>query len=1064
MSDFNEFFKSRGAKTLVDRYLKNVDMYSTRKITSYRFDIEQEDYPASHYTENGLTATFKVAIKYILDDDGEELSTEFEVPREIDDVFIIEGKYRIPTNTLNSDFDIRFRTVGTGDHLIIFDYNRRYDINKKVLRIERRGDSELTLVEQRIEIKYDNINSVEGERKELLKLTEDQIRKLQVKLDLDYRPEYITKELIDQCIAFGDDRMKDLIIDKTIDTVSTSFMKHMIRGGAAGPRKFIMAKRNISGSMIRYNKLPDPMTVITNLANRFFKGSSDSKKKGGSGDDSNLQVPPGINAINLGSLSDKVSIPKTVAYNPTYADIIDLADTPINQNTNLQNSLTVSTHITDEGILFDVFDKNFRKITIKYLDYLNMKVCSSDYVDYEHNKLKPNADGQVEVKYRMKRKMVNVNEVELVDLHPDYRLSSVTRRLPFVNSTDSVRISMGTSMLKQSIPLVHAQRSLVDTGRGEELKNNSLNEKYNEDEGTVTEITENKVVIKSKSGKITEIPRKTAIKSQNDVAVYTEPKVKVGQKIKRGDVITGEIGNTLDSYKAGVNALVLFHAYFGLVNEDALVVSESFANRLTSYSIIDYSINITDQKCLKWIAPIGTKIKSGDPIVSLYRAIRMDSAVKALTDKLGGVYGESDMSTACTVEDLKVGNNIDEGYVSDVMIQYNANPIISSKDKKPDYTLSLSSQADIDEYMKDFDKKRKVIYDQFPEYVAADRLRPVLMDPKEFKIVYTVRVRIIKKTTAMVGSKITNRYGGKGVVSCVKPDELMPIMVEKNTGKQYRVEVVMNPYSTISRKIAGVLWEQDLGNIAHRIYDLVEEYKKTKTGQKKIMPMMEKYYPGRFTDLSVEEFIHLHETQPLEETYHFCVGCYSDFTGEKIEKMMEELGVEAKSDILMPETELADLEELKENLDPAEYEKAVAGMKGKYTKIDKQLQCGWMTLEELYHIPSYSNKVTTSLYGPGRGGVNFRKDQPILGRGLYRETGQKIGEMELWALLSRNAKEYIQSARGETAKEDNQKFLNNLLGLGLTIKDDKGYNQGGSDLKNQLAGMKTKFRLKIPKK
>lgn len=1063
MSSFNEFFKSRGAKTLIDRFLKNTDMYSKNKITSYTFEILEDNFPAAYYTENKLTASFIVKIKYILNDNGEELETEFEVPKEIDKVFIIEGKYRIPTNTLNSDFDIRFRTVGSGDHLIIFDYNRRYDISKKVLRIERRGDTDfLDMSAQRIEIKYDNIDSQEGDRKELLKLTENQIRKLQIKLDLDYKPEYITTQLIDQCIAFGDDRMRDLIVDKTIDTVSTSFMKYMIRGGAAGPRKFIMAKRRISNQMIRNHRLPETLTPISSLAIRFFKGSSDAKKGfGDRGDDSNLQVSPGINAMNLGSLSEKVTVPKSVAYNPTYADLIDIADTPINQNTNLQNSLTVSTHITDKGILFDVYDKNFKKITIEYLDYLNMKVCSSDYVDYEHKVMKPNADGKVEVKYRMKRKLVDVSEVELIDLHPDYRLSSVTRRLPFVNSTDSVRISMGTSMLKQSIPLTHAQRPLVDTGRSEELLDNVLNEKYGEDSGVVTAITEDKVVVKSSSGKITEFLRETAIKSQNDVAVFTEPKVKVGQKVKRGDIITGEICNNFDTYKSGVNALVLFHAYFGLVNEDALVISESFANRLASYSIIDFSINITDQKSLKWIAPIGTKVKSGDPIVSLYKAIRLSDAVQALNDKLGGIYGESDISTACTIDNLTVSNNIDEGYVSDVMIQYNANPVISTKDKKPDFTFALGSQKGIDEYMKDFDKKRQVIYDQFPEYVAADRLRPIVMDPTEFKIVYTVRVRIIKRTIGMVGSKITNRYGGKGVVSTVKPDELMPIMVDKNTGKQYRVEVIMNPYSTISRKIAGVLWEQDLGNIAHRIYGLVEEYKKTKTGQKKIMPLIEKYYPGRYTDLSVEEFIHLHETQPIEETYHFCVGCYSDYTGEKIEKMMEELHVESKSDILIPETEVTDLEELKENLDPKEYEKVVSEMTGKLRKIDKPLQCGWMTLEELFHIPSYSNKVTTSLYGNG---VSFKKDQPILGRGLYRETGQKIGEMELWALLSRNAKKYIQTARGDTAKEDNQIFLNNLLGLGLTVKDDKGYNQGGSDLKAKLAGMKTKFRLKIPKK
>ena len=73
---------------------------------------------------------------------------------------------------------------------------------------------------------------------------------------------------------------------------------------------------------------------------------------------------------------------------------------------------------------------------------------------------------------------------------------------------------------------------------------------------------------------------------------------------------------------------------------------------------------------------------------------------------------------------------------------------------------------------------------------------------------------------------------------------------------------------------------------------------------------------------------------------------------------------------------------------------------------------------------------------------------------------QKIGEDELSALLSRNAREFITGTRKDTAKEDNQLFLNNLLALGLTISDEEGFNQGGSSLKNDLKTMKTKFRLK----
>lgn len=41
--------------------------------------------------------------------------------------------------------------------------------------------------------------------------------------------------------------------------------------------------------------------------------------------------------------------------------------------------------------------------------------------------------------------------------------------------------------------------------------------------------------------------------------------------------------------------------------------------------------------------------------------------------------------------------------------------------------------------------------------------------------------------------------------------------------------------------------------------------------------------------------------------------------------------------------------------------------------------------------------------------------------------------MSLSCYLSRNARQYLQKARENTAREDNQLFLNNLLGLGLTV-------------------------------
>ena len=320
-------------------------------------------------------------------------------------------------------------------------------------------------------------------------------------------------------------------------------------------------------------------------------------------------------------------------------------------------------------------------------------------------------------------------------------------------------------MLKQAIPLANAERPLVDTGNSEELKNNVLNEKFREDEGVVKEITEHKVIIELPNKDTVEVPRRTAIQSVNDVDVFMEPKVKVGQKVKKGDVITGAVGLEQDTYKSGLNALVLFHAMFGLVNEDALVVSESFAKKMCNYSLIDLVMDVKYNEAIKWIAPIGTKVHSKDTIVTTYKAVRLDEVNKALSEKLGGLLGGGDFSEYTIENTLKVPNNIDEAWVSDVMIQETKQPVASAGKKKYDLTFAHSSQEVIDEYKKN--ENRKEIYDRFPEYVASDVLDPVNLDDCSEKVVYKIRVRLIKRTNLMVGSKITNRYG-KFTIAVVK--------------------------------------------------------------------------------------------------------------------------------------------------------------------------------------------------------------------------------------------------------------------------------------------------------
>lgn len=288
MSNFNQYFKNKGCKIIVERFFSGIDIYNKdSKLTNLEYRIvEEPPQPASYYIENGLTATHKVRLEYTINDNPGVRYAEFEVPKEIDGAFIIEGAYRISTNRLGSDWDCRIQMSGSGDYKINFDFDRKFDIQKRVLKIKK-VNPELGISEKNIEIPYEEIDKTleDPTKKEMLKLTEKQSQKFEIKLDLDYKPEYITQKLIDECLAFGDDRLKDLIIDKTLESVPNSFMQYIFTGN--NRRNFYLAKRRITSYWTKNGRIQDQVTAITTLCFRYFKGSSDAKG------DSNLQVPPG---------------------------------------------------------------------------------------------------------------------------------------------------------------------------------------------------------------------------------------------------------------------------------------------------------------------------------------------------------------------------------------------------------------------------------------------------------------------------------------------------------------------------------------------------------------------------------------------------------------------------------------------------------------------------------------------------------------------------------------------------------------------------------------------------
>ena len=182
---------------------------------------------------------------------------------------------------------------------------------------------------------------------------------------------------------------------------------------------------------------------------------------------------------------------------------------------------------------------------------------------------------------------------------------------------------------------------------------------------------------------------------------------------------------------------------------------------------------------------------------------------------------------------------------------------------------------------------------------------------------------------------------GKGVISKIVPDDKMPIV----NGK--RIEVVLNPYSTINRKIPSVIMETAMGNIAVKLQENVKELRKTVKGRKEIMPMINKYYGNKYKDMSLDDFLAKVDNNPMEEVFSFEVGCFSKYSPKIIKEWMKELGVSTQSKVMMPRTELTDLEALKEEMTEEEYNDFVKSIENEFVEVEQPLMSGMMTMEKL---------------------------------------------------------------------------------------------------------------------
>lgn len=817
--NYNSYIRSEFPKYLTKLYNFILEPV---KGTITSISVTEDDKLISYYVDNGLTCNFTFKIKYKIDG---KVKPDFEitVPKLLTSVWIIKGGIRVPVTFLVSDYDIR-----TYSESFSFDYDRKLIYNSRMYQYKDPSNPF-----EFLEVPIDKIESVP---KELRLLNDFQSTKLAIKLD-EPTPKngyIITEELCDRLIekfTGVKDQYDDFILDKRVTSPHLSLEKHLTAN-----RKELRSE--MRKKLYRYNKLY--AKDLQNKINRFFAMQSDSVMS--------VQNPASNNMINFSTVSAKLVLDKErTFFNESFADLIDVAKTPESVgNVNKNNELNVCTVVEEDGSFsIKCYDSKFNPIKVPYYKYYDSKVILEDSVDYIQHEVKHSFN----YKYRGKRFLSShLDSSYLIDAKPDDKLSLSTRNIPMVNHTDSVRAgSLGGNMVNQAIELLNPEVPNVHSG-AEDGYDSPLNVRSNE-EGEVTEIRDNRVYI----GK--HVIESNPIQSSNQLNITSVPTVKVGDKVKKGDVIFRPRILEDGIARLGINCYIGFMGY-GDTFEDGVIVSSAVLDRFTHISIVDLTKYITEDEELKWIAEAGKLVKSKDTLISVERDLsdeRFTNLSKFISNKR---FNSS----------LLVPAGQQDAYISDVQIQYGSG-------------VQSNEKSYLEGYKSHIDSNRTHLKSVFNNPYVDMRLTTE-PDPNIADFKYRIVIRMLVINKLKVGDKLTSRYGGKGLVSKIIPESQMPIGPDGR-----RLELIMNPYAASARKIPSLLMEVYLGNIAEKLGDYLsdEDVKK----RRQVLADISDPNIIRWSDDQVNQYYEKYRYSK----FPMITGSFAKGIPQKINKYYEILGI-----------------------------------------------------------------------------------------------------------------------------------------------------------------------------
>jgi DNA-directed RNA polymerase subunit beta len=653
--------------------------------------------------------------------------------------------------------------------------------------------------------------------------------------------------------------------------------------------------------------------------------------------------------------------------------------------------------------------------------------------------------------------MARPEDITLMDVSPNQLVSIAAALVPFLENDDANRALMGSNMQRQAVPLVQTDAPLVGTGIEEVVAKDSGVTVIAGKDGVVEGVDASRIVIRCSDG--VEIYNLTKFKRSNqNTCMNQKPIVRVGDKISKGDVVADGPSTDHGELALGRNCLVAFMPWGGYNFEDSILISERLHKEdvFTSVHIEEFEIMSRDIKLGKeditrdipnvgeealkdldesGIVRIGADVVPGDILVGKVTP-KGETQLSPEEKLLRAIFGEKAEDVKDT--SLRVPPGI-EGVVIDVKVfsRKGAERDERSKSIEDKETAKLSKDKDdeikivrdnaykkvkkllVGKHLSEklLDKKGHVllkkgvvlteeIIDQVPmakwdaisltEGHVEEEIKHTIDNLNEqidlIKVVFDERINRLKrgdelppgvikmvkvyiamKRKISVGDKMAGRHGNKGVVSRILPEEDMPYLADGTP-----VDIVLNPLGVPSRMNVGQILETHLGWAAKSLGEQLAGYMEKDFSHNALREKLKKIYGSHdfnkfLSDLSDKEVLAV--ARRFKKGIFISSPVFDGATEQDIKDLLGKAGLPLNGKITLYD-----------------------GRTGE--PFDQDVTVGCMYMLKLHHL------VEDKIHARSTGPYSLVTQQPLGGKAQFG--GQRLGEMEVWALEAYGAAHTLQ--------------------------------------------------------